>query len=445
MFHPALLLSAAGLLACDSAKPQDTGDLPQVGEYPAFYGERPKNLLVITVDTYRRDQLARFGGDPETAPFLGSLAEQGFSLDHHTTCSNWTKGGMSCFVNGQYSHQWGLIPRLAEQSNPPQRTTLASMLQAQGYDTYLVTSNGWLQDAGLDGGYTVSEKPEPNRAANITAVGLDLLTARTTDPDTPWFLHLHFIEPHAAYNPPSEYLEGIEDLPPLSINLADREQHYALLPDWPIMSEEEQQTLLAHLWLRYKGDVRWLDDTMAVIWNDLSTRGLLDDTLVVILNDHGEQFFEHDKQTHVWGLYREENDGFAIFWAPNIVPGTWTEPTNHIDLAPTIVQALGLTPGLDWTGVPVGQADPERPIVQESYSRAGPRMAISQGSLKLIYDWYTGGKELYDLDADPTEMDNIYDSADPRVQEMWGPLQTVVDRWTTLVGGSAGAPVDPGP
>lgn len=433
------------LLACGEPQSKDTSDLPQVGEYPAFYGDRPKNLLVISIDTFRRDLMARHGGDPWNTPFLDAIAESGMSLDRHTTCSNWTKGGVACALNGQYSYQWGLIPRLAEQTAGPTRTTLSSMLAAQEFDTYLVTSNGWLLDAGLDGGYATTVQPDVNRATSIAETGVGLLENRTPGDETPWFMHLHFIEPHAAYNPPSEYLVGIEDLPPLSVNLADREQHYGLLPDWPIMSEEEQETLRAHLWLRYRGDVRWLDDTISEIWTDLEVRGLLEDTLVVFWTDHGEQFFEHEKQTHVWGLYREENDGVAIFWAKNIVVQSWNEPTNHIDLAPTILAALDLVPGADWTGEPVGTADPDRPIIAESWSRAGPRMAVSVGQNKLIYDWNTGDKELYDMESDPGELSNIYDSTDPRAISMWVPLMTVVDRWTVLVGGSAGEPTTPGP
>lgn len=442
---PILIVVTLALLGCGEPKVKDTSDLPQVGEHPAFYGERPKNLLVISMDTFRRDMMARYGGDPWNTPWLDSIAEGGMVLDQHTTCSNWTKGGMACAVNGQYSYQWGMIPRLAEQESGPSRTTLASMLAAQGYDTYLVTSNGWLLDAGLDGGYAETSQPDSNRATSIAETGIGMLESRMAGDDTPWFMHLHFIEPHAAYNPPSEYLVGIEDLPPLSVNLADREQHYALLPDWPIMTEEEQETLVAHLWLRYRGDVRWLDDTMSLIWTDLEVRGLLDDTLVVFWTDHGEQFFEHEKQTHVWGLYREENDGLAIFWSKNIVPMAWNEPTNHIDLAPTIVSALGMVPGNDWTGLPVGLADPERPIIAESWSRAGPRMAVSVGQTKLIYDWNSGAKELYDMEADPGELSNLYDSSDERAIAMWTPLMEVVNRWEVLVGGSAGAPTNPGP
>jgi hypothetical protein len=89
-------------------------------------------------------------------------------------------------------------------------------------------------------------------------------------------------------------------------------------------------------------------------------------------------------------------------------------------------------------------AEPLRPIIGESYSRAGPKLSVSVGDVKLIYNW-TGEKELYDLAADPLEQTNIYDPKDSRVVSMWQELAPVVERWQVLVGGSAGEPVNPGP
>ncbi|NOY25691.1 MAG: sulfatase-like hydrolase/transferase [Oligoflexia bacterium] len=432
------------LLACHGGNKIDTADLPVVGDTVSFYGDRPQNLLVISVDTYRRDNLVRYGGEPGNTTFLDGLADDSFVLDSHTVGSNWTKGGVACAVNGMYSYQWGLIPRLADQDPGPPRPTLSSMLAVYGYDTMLVTSNGWLLDAGLDGGYAYTEQPDNNRATSIAEAGISALTQRQASSESPWMLHLHFIEPHAAYNPPDEYLDALDDLPPDPWGLADREEHYNLLNDWPDMSDEDRDLLKELLWARYKGDVHWIDDELSQIWNDLDDRGLLDNTLVLFWTDHGEQFFEHDKQTHVWGLHPEENAGIAFFWARNIVRGSWTEPTNHIDLAPTVLTALGLDLPSAWTGQPVGTADPDRPIIAESWSRAGPRMSVTVSDHKLIYDW-DGDKSYYDIVADPTEMDNIYDAKDPNLISMWDDLMPVVDRWVELVGSSAGDPVNPGP
>lgn len=434
------------LLACsDRGKTLDTADMNVIGDYPSFYGERPKNVLIISIDTYRRDLLQRYGGEPGVTDFMDNMAEHSLVLDNHTTCSNWTKGGVACAANGMYSYEWGLIPRLADQQAGPPRPTLSSMLAVYGYETMLVTSNGWLTDAGLDGGYLYTEQPDNNRAETVAEAGINVLTQHTASSDEPWLLQLHFLEPHAAYNPPSEYLDGIEDLPEIEWNLADREQHYDLLPDWPDMSEEDQENLRQHLWFRYKADVKYFDDELTKIWADLEVRGFLDDTLVVFWTDHGEQFFEHGRQTHVWGLYREENDGVAMMWANNIVPTAWDEPTNHIDIAPTVLSALDLPAPAAWSGQVVGQASPERAIFGESWSReGGPMMSVTMSDKKLIYNW-DGDKELYDLVEDPQELENIYDAGDPLVAGMWTELMPVVDTWYDLVGNSAGEATSPGP
>ena len=87
------LLASIGLFACTGGggpwyRPPEFGDEP-TDTVPAFYGRVPKNVVMISMDTFRKDHLDRYGGEGAT-PFLSALADAGVALDDHVQCSNWT-------------------------------------------------------------------------------------------------------------------------------------------------------------------------------------------------------------------------------------------------------------------------------------------------------------------------------------------------------------------
>ena len=155
-----------------------------------------------------------------------------------------------------------------------------------------------------------------------------------------------------------------------------------------------------------------------MLFRSLDQLGFLDDTLVVFWVDHGEQFWEHGDQTHAYHLHNEENDTIAFFWSKNIVADSWEEPTSHIDIAPTILNLLGVDDTEGLTGLPVGQAPPDRTLDMVSAARLGIVQSVVKENWKLIYRWGTGERWLYDTDADPTEVNDLYAADEPHAKEL---------------------------
>jgi arylsulfatase A-like enzyme len=388
----------------------DVTDLPVTDTFPAFYGSVPKNLLIVSMDTFRRDLMTRYGG-AGYAPFLDEKATEGMVLEHHRSCSNWTFPSVLCFNYGMTDVESGYVPDLRDPDNawaPEGVPTLAGRLSAAGFRTMLVTSNGWFSaDRNTDIGFDTSERPDDRRTQSVFGVGLGRLAETRAIGAERWYLHLHVKEAHPAYNPPPEYLAELEDLPPIDYDLTDFDDHYSADAAWPDMTEAEQALLLQHLLIRYHGEVRWMSDQLTDAFDALDEQGWLDDTLVLFWTDHGEQFWEHGDQTHAYGLNTEENDAVAFFWAKNIVPGSWEGPTSHIDLAPSVlslydVDATGVT------GLPVGEGLPDRSLAFTSVARYGPMQSIVQDDWKLIYRWNTGERWLYDLANDPDETTDLW-------------------------------------
>ena len=446
------MLALLGLIACasDGGGDGDTDTTPRtvIEGTPAFYDYRPKNVLAISMDTFRRDYVERYGGDKDIAPYIGELADEGFVMDHHHSCSNWTHAGMLCALNGVDNVDFGYPPWLSDTlPDLTARPTISSTFRDLGYRTILVTSNSWLTRFNIQYGYDlVLHKSE--HAVDVWDYARNSLTdLQVSDPesgDKPWFVHIHVKEPHVSYNPPQRYLADLDDLPPIDYDLAQSEGHYLVINDlWEGLSEDEKALVTEHMLVRYRGEMQYLDDQLEEILRDADDKGLLDDTLVVFWTDHGEQFWEHGDQSHAYSLYREENDSIFLLWAKNIVPGTWAGKTTHIDILPTVMTALGYTVPKNFTGMPAGTAPADRPIFAETIARHGTLLSVIQGDDELIYG-FNGKKELYDLAADPTETKNIYDPKSPTVIALWKLLQPKVDAMYKIVP-ELGAPVSPGP
>jgi len=433
MPHPlrsvAVVLLSVLVSACsgDEPEPEPIDRGPTTDTFPSFYGEVPSNVLMISIDTFRRDAMSRY--DPEgndNTPFLGAMAQAGVALDDHTTCSNWTFAGIGCTLYGADVETTGFTPQLVAggDNSWPEATFLAGHLKEQfGMVTVAASTNGWFaEEWGITQGYDVWFHPRNGSAWGAYREGRDALLAELdTQPEgTPWFLHVHMIEPHVPYKAPSKYDPSPSDLEPIPWDLTAKEDHYDVTRNtWPDLDDDTRGLLEEHLRYQYRAELAYTDQQIQDAIADADRRGLLDDTLVVVWTDHGEQFWEHDYQSHAYTLFREENDGIALFWAKNIVPQVWNGPTTSPDIAPTILSILGGEVPEQMTGMPLGTAADDRARYGFAVARLGGVQSVRKEGHKLTYSWASGGVRYFDLNSDPQELDDRFDADDPKVQELW--------------------------
>ncbi len=417
-------------VACNDGTP-DTP--PPATSYLDFPESGPRNLLMLSIDTLRKDHVGRYG-DLDLTPFMDQLMGEGVPLDNHVSCSNWTFPSWMCVAGGRTNVDQGIIPALAKDRRPlipEDHMQLPVWLRNNGWQTGLVSSNSYIGEKYNSAiGYDIVDQGfEP--AEDMAQRGLDML--RGFDPTEPWYLHVHTRDVHVPYTPPDEYLEGLDELEPAPWDLTKRDPTYDVFADWPELTAEEQELLMAHVNIRYQGTVRYTDDTFRAFWDALDAEGWLDDTLVVVWSDHGEQFFEHDLYTHAYTMHFAENDALAFFWSKQLASGVWSGPTTHIDLAPTLLEALGQQLPQVITGEPVGRAADTRIIQTVSDARLGIMQSIHVADAKLQYRWKYGEKEFYLRDDDPWEQDDLYDGTDPQIIALWQDLEQEIDRVIPLV------------
>jgi arylsulfatase A-like enzyme len=441
------MLWLALLLACNDdaapSQPVDLSDTAVRSDYvsPLQRAEGPyRNVLMISIDTLRRDHLGVYGG-PVPTPTLDRLVQEGVALDDHAQCSSWTFHSTTCTLSGRYPEDLGYLPRLTQdQAEVPEGTEfLATWLSQAGFTTVVQSPNAWLSErwGNTQGHDLVLDRATSALSAGRAAWG-DL---QALSPDR-WYLHVHVTEPHAPYSPPDAYLEGLDELEPIDFDLSDRGVHYEVNGNdqWEGLSDEDKALVEQHLRVRYAGDVAWLDTQLGTWLDELDAAGALDDTLVVVWSDHGEAFFEHGHQTHAWLLYPEENDGIAIFWAKGMEPLRFTEPTSAVDLAPSILDALELPIPDGLSGAPLGAALPSRARYGAVDARFGMVQSVRKDGWLLHYTWKDGRLSLYDLANDPAATTDLYLMENSRVQVLWPLLERRIEVLAPL---SGSAPVMP--
>jgi arylsulfatase A-like enzyme len=385
----------------------------------------PTNLLVVSIDTLRRDHLGRYGG-PVPTPFLDGLMADGVAFDDHMQCSNWTFASMSCTTMGRpgIDLDWAaeLLPFGREPL--PRTETLPSWLGELGFFSIVNCTNDWFSPSwSATQGYDQVFSLGTTAFDQIISAADQLDVARAGGLVTDrWMLHAHVMEPHPAYDPPEEYLSGLADLPALDGDLTDFFFHYEVAEDWPELTAQEQATLEQHMRVRYAGEVQWLDDQLREAFAELDARGLLEDTLVVVYSDHGEAFWEHGHQAHAQTLHAEETDAVLFFWSETLKPGTWTGPTHATDLAATLVTLYGDTPDPRITGLPLGTAPDDRARFTYTQGRQGTQSAVQRDGWKLLFDWSDQSPLLYDRRSDPGETTDV-SAAHPDVfEDLWALL-----------------------
>ncbi|MBX2798996.1 MAG: sulfatase-like hydrolase/transferase [Myxococcales bacterium] len=433
------------LLGCTGTDPTQPAEVDGV----RFDGPAPTNLLLLSLDTMRRDHFGRYGEGDHT-PFIDSLAASGVALDDFSVCSNWTTATFACVMSGATNLDRAatrtmvpiLLPNGPLQS-VPEEPQLATWLAEASFDSALITSNWFFSRAhGVAQGFGQARFDGPRGADRLWDLAQTVIDPEQggTPLTEPFYLHLHFFEPHRPYTPPEEFLTPLaRDLPPPAMSLADQQAQEraieAMVADPPVLSDAEIDNLRAHMRARYAAEVRSFDAALERTWRELDRLGLLDDTLVVFFTDHGEALWEHGYSEHGKLLRRNENDAAAWLWARNIVPGSFTGPTAAEDLAPTILDALGVDIPAQVTGHVVGTAPKDRARFAFSDGFQGGVQSVRQGRFLMHFQWNEPppGQTnliLYDLQADPLEQTNLFDPEAPSEDalRLWSVLEPKVQQ-----------------
>ncbi len=415
-------------VAVDSSEPVDSVPSIDSGEPAApegalvFSGDPPVNVVVVTLDTSRYDYYGYFTGDAEHSPFLTARMNEGVVLANHRSCSNATPDSIPCLMLGGPGLEQGYVARVEGTSwrKVDEELELApEIFSAAGYQTMLASAHaGTSPGFGTAQGFT-DVYFEDNTIAELM-VGEAL--AMSTELVEPFFLNVHLLDTHAPYNPPADYLDALDDLDELPYDLSRSTGTSALAAEWSGLSEEEQALALAHIDVRYRAAVRYLDDQVGRLVVGLEEQGLMDRTLLLVWSDHGEELLEREELGHGSTMYDAAQRALAFFWAPGLEHVHWTGPTQHGDLMPTVMQAVGLEPAATSSGQLVGTRSEQDPLYAYKYLEHQSTLMVVKGDHKLHYGW-GGTAMLFDVASDPNEDMDLLASEPELASELWDLLE----------------------
>jgi arylsulfatase A-like enzyme/tetratricopeptide (TPR) repeat protein len=356
----------------------------------SFDRRADQNILLITIDTLRADALGSYGGVART-PNLDALASRGTRFDFAHAHAVLTRPSHASILTGTYPYENGVRDHSGYRLKPG-TATIASMLKDHGFATGAFVGGVPLERRfGLDGGFdvyddlfgrtgnnsdfTLAERP----AGEVVDAALNWISRSQGR----WFVWVHVFDPHAPYAPP----------PPFDTEYAGR---------------------------LYYGEVAYVDKALGPLL-DAAGRSSRP-TTVVVTADHGEGLGDHGELTH--GLFAYETTLRVPLIITQLEAGSRnrgagsvsTYPARHVDLLPTLLDAVGLTAPSTLPGrslLPGAPRPPDQDV--SSYFEAmsamlnrgwAPLQGVVAGHEKYID---LPKPELYDLTADPKEDTNLVD------------------------------------
>ena len=391
-------------------------------------GTRRPNVVLIGVDTLRRDHLGCYGYGRTTSPGIDDLAEGGVLFEHAVASSPWTLPSFATVFTSLYPSQHGAKGTISPMGKS--FPTLASVLRDNGYTTGAIVNAPFLKDSyGVARGFDFYDMASPeDRVADGTTD--DALGWIDSNGKEPFLLFVHYFDPHLPYSPPAPYdtlfypdysgtIPNLYD--PTSLPLI-RDRGFKQLES---LSPEDWN----HIESLYDGEIAFADALIGALLKGLDQRGLLENTLIVFTSDHGEEFFEHHGFEHGHTLYEELIKVPLVFSWPGTVPEDRriARQVRLVDVMPTILDILDIPVPTEAEGVSLlslmagsektPQARPAALPPEIAFSEAllygQEQKCLSAYPWKLIYNLVTEEASLHNLAQDAAEHKNLYGRAVP--------------------------------
>ena len=368
---------------------------------------RPLNLVVVTVDTLRPDHLHCYGYSKIETTAIDSVAQDGVLFENAVTQTPLTPPSHASIFTGLYPtahHVRDTGGFILDSSS----TTLATILQAQGWDTAAFISSAVLKKLfGLNQGFQVydDQMPKPGkghefledaerRAGDTVDRAIRWLDAQS---GKPFFLWVHVYDPHAPYQPPAPY----------------REKYKGRL---------------------YDGEIAYADHELGRLFAAVHKKSPPAKTLIAVLSDHGESLGEHGEYTHGVFLYDSTLRIAFTLSGPGVPAGLRVkQQARTVDFLPTILELMGGTPPAAVQGTSL------TPFFRSKDAATGvsyaetlyPKINMGWVELRAIrtnrWKYIRAPRpELYDLLDDAGETRNVIQSHSAEAQKFEAELRTVI-------------------
>lgn len=376
----------------------------------------PLGVVLITLDTTRVDRLSIYGSMDVSLPALERVAREGVVFDQATSPAPLTLPAHSSILTGLLPPRHGV----RDNADPPlaeSHTTIAEVLRSRGFRTgAFVGSVVLAEDRGLAQGFekyggvatSSAQRPGSLQRRGDAVIG-DALQWLDSLNGSPFFLWAHLYDPHRPYAPPEPF--------------------YAKYGHDP-----------------YAGEIAYADSQVERLIEALERKRLLDRVVLVIAGDHGESLGDHGERDHGVFVYQGVVQVPLLIRAPRLQPSRVADVVRLTDVMPTILEMLHVpVPTGDGVSLVALMKGRRVDASLESYSESlypermgwSPLYALRLDRFKFID---APRPELYDLDRDPFEQENIYSERRPIAEAMGKRLAEIVSGGSAADRQSGGVP-----
>jgi len=356
---------------------------------------RRPNILIITVDTLRADRLGCYGYPGDLTPNVDALAKESIVFERAIAQVPLTWPSHAAIFTGTYPFHNGVQDFTGQPLSASFRM-LAESLKANGYTTSAIVSSFVLDRSwGLARGFDSYDDAFAGEQFLHKDLGLVERRAEEsvnhtirwlkTHPNQPFFLWLHLYDPHSPYDPPEPFRSRFAKQP-------------------------------------YEGEIAYADSQLGRLWAWLkqAPENLYDNTLIVFLSDHGESLGEHGEKEHGFFIYDSTVRVPLVVKPPRaakLAAQRVAVAVESIQVGPTVLEMAGVEDPIQkqfqaesllslMNGKPHG---PARPAYSESFY---PANSFGWSPLRSVqtalYQYIEAPKpELYNLENDPPEKDNV--------------------------------------
>ena len=406
------------------------------------------DIILITIDSLRYDHVGFSGYERDTTPFIDELATNSCVFENAFSNACATRQSFPAILTSSYTSMYGGYERMSKE-----RTLISEILKQGGYKTAGFHSNLFMSAAfGYDRGFDVFYDSKTNpplsaklkqtvkenlnqdgalynflsslvntaeRQAGINTgsayVSADNITDKSlewvktvSDTDSPRFLWTHYMDVHHPYVPPEEYQLEFRDEPigeRRSIQLRRK-----MLEEPESITDDELDDIIN----LYDAEIRFTDDEIRRLV-EYTKKAWGEDTIVLITSDHGEEFLEHGQFSHHSTFHDEVIHVPLVIDTGNETGKTYDQMVGLIDISPTVVDYAGMDIPENFHGNSIKQLIEsngwqKKEIIGEKCVNGQKLVKIMYRDEKWKYIEEEGDGMLYNLDEDPQEVDEIWET-----------------------------------
>lgn len=428
------------------------------------YAQKQPHIILIMTDQQRGDAMGCMGNKTVISPHMDALASEGtLFMNGYSSCPSSTPARAG-LLTGLSPWHHGLLGY--GEVSPEYKYEMPQMLKDAGYYTFgigkmhwhpqrvkhgfegtLLDESGRIEDENFTSDYRQwLQIQAPGKNPDETGIGWNDHSAgiyrlpETLHPtywtgemacnlirnydngDKPLFLKVSFARPHSPYDPPQRYLNLYKDSDIPAPAVGDWCEKYSeekdpskVASDAPYGNFGKEYTNNSKR--HYYANITFIDEQIGRVIQTLKEKGMYDNSLIIFISDHGDMMGDHHHWRKTYPYEGSTHVPYIVKWpiAEHIASGKVDAPVELRDILPTFLSAAGVSIPTDMDGRPLQQlakgteTNWRKYIDLEHatcYSDDNYWCALTDGKIKYVWRFRTGGEELFDLTQDPQELHN---------------------------------------